>query len=280
MNAFRNELKRLGYVEGRDVTIEARWADYKADQLASLAAELVKLNPAVIFTGTIAAVGACKKATTAIPIVFATAAQPVELGFVESLRRPGGNITGVILHPGMAAKVLEIAREALPRIHRLAILIHEPDPAHKAHIDSFMGAAKQLTFDPIVVRANQVEELGLAFNEILGQKAEALYLPELSFVRAHSRYLIERSIKARLPLLSGFEEITADGGLLSYDSPREENFRRSAVMVDKILRGAKPGDLPVEQPERFQLVVNLKTAKAIGITVPQSILLRAKRVIE
>ncbi len=280
MNAFRAELKRLGYVEGRDFAIEARWADYKTDQLQSLAVDLVKLNPAVIFTGTIAAVAACKKATATIPIVFATANQPVERGFVESLRRPGGNITGVMLHAGIAAKVVEIAREALPRARRFAILVHDSDPAHKEQLQWFKDAATQLNFHPVVVRANQAEELGLAFNEVVSEKADALYLPELSFVRAHSRYLIERSTKARLPLLSGYEEITAEGGLMSYGSPREENFQRSAVMVDKILRGAKPGDLPVEQPERFRLVVNLKTARAIGVSVSQTILLRANRVIE
>jgi ABC-type uncharacterized transport system substrate-binding protein len=280
MNAFRAELKRLGYVEGKDIVIEARWGDHKSDLLTALAEELVAHNPAVIFTGSTAATAACKRATSKIPIVFATAAQPVEQGFVASLRRPGGNITGVMLHPGMAAKILELAREALPQVRRLAILVHDADPAHKAQLDSFVQGARQLNLDPVVVRASQAEELALAFNETVTQKSEALYLPELAFVRAHSRYLIERSLRAKLPLLSGYAEITAAGGLLSYGSPREENFQRSAVLIDKILRGAKPGDLPVEQPERFELVVNLRTAKAIGVTVPQSTLLRANKVIE
>ena len=280
MDAFRAELMRLGHREGPDLSIEARWAEDRTERLATLAEELVALNPAVILTASSAGVAACKKATTVVPIVFATAGSPVEQGFVASLRKPGGNVTGVILHTSMVGKMVEIAREALPRAARFAILVHEPDPVHRLQLDEFVKAARQFTVEPIVVRVNQAEEVALAFNEAVRQKADALYLPAMAFTLSHYRYIAARSLEARLPLLSGYDEITAAGGLLSYGSGRDENFRRAAALVDKILRGANPGDLPVEQPERFELVVNLRTAKAMGIAVSQTTLLRASKVIE
>jgi len=280
MTAFRSELKRLGYAEGRNLRIEARWAENKLERLPGLAMDLVALRPAVILTASSGGIEACRKATSEIPIVFATASSPVEQGFVASLRRPGGNVTGVVLHTGMATKAVEIAREALPRARRFAILVHEPDPVHKLQLAEFIETARRFTLEPIVIRVAQTEELAIAFNEALSQKAELLYLPALAFTLSNYRYVVERSLKAGLPVLSGYEEITAAGGLLSYGTGREENFIRAAALVDKILRGAKAGDLPVEQPERFELIVNMKTAKAMGVTLSQTTLMRANRVIE
>lgn len=277
--AFRAELRKLGHHEGRDIWIESRWAEDRTSRLPSLAAELVALGPVVILTGTSAGVAACKKATATIPIVFATARKPVEQGFVSSLRRPGGNITGVIVHE-MERKLVEVAREALPQARRLAILVHEPDPIHKEMLDAFVGAAGEFKFEPVVVRVRRVEELALAFNEIVRRKPDALVLPTLAFLFSNHRYLIERSLEARLPLLTGFPEAVAAGGLLSYGTSREENYRRAAHMVDKILRGAKPADLAVELPERIQLTVNRKTAKAIGVELSPVTMLRADRIID
>jgi putative ABC transport system substrate-binding protein len=276
---FRTELRMLGQVEGRDVSIEARYAEDKTEKLESLAAELVALGPAVIFTATSAAIAACRKETSTIPIVFATAANPVEQGFVASLQHPGGNVTGILTHL-LSAKMVEIAREALPQAKRLAILVHEIDPAHKAMVDLFVPTARNLKFDPLVVRVARANELGRAFDEMARHKTDALYLAELAFSTSNRRDIVDRSLKARLPLFSTNQETASAGGLLSYGTSREESFRRAAALVDKILRGAKPGDLAVEQPERFELIVNLKTAKAIGVTLSPTTMLRATKVIE
>jgi len=240
----------------------------------------VSHNPAVILTGTSAGIAAFKKATSTIPIVFASGASPVEHGFVSSLRRPGGNITGVLTHPELAAKMVEVAREAMPQAQRLAILVHDSDPAHKWMLELIVQSAQRFKFDSVVVRVARAEEIDRAFKEIVDRKADALYLPPLAFSISHRKQFIDRSLKARLPLLSTHHDTTVAGGLLSYGNWREENFRRAAVLVDKILRGAKPGELPVDQPERIQLIVNLKTAKAIGATISPGTMQRADRLIE
>jgi putative ABC transport system substrate-binding protein len=280
LDAFRAELKTLGHIEGRDILIDARWAEDKTETLASLAAELVALGPAVIITASSAGVAACKKATSTIPIVFATAGNPVEQGFVASLRRPGGNITGIILHTDLNAKMVEVAREALPQAQRLAILVHDSDPAHKSSLDSIVPAAKRFKFELLIVRVGGAGDFDRAFREIAERKTDVLLLATLVLFASHQSQLAERALKARLPLLGSHSRIAEDGGLLGYGTLFEENYRRAAALVDKILRGAKPGDLPVEQPERYQLVVNLKTAKAIGITLAPVTMLRATKVIE
>lgn len=279
MAAFRAELKGLGYEEGREVSFEVRWAENRTDRLAPLAAELVKLEPAVILTGSSAGVAAAKKATSTIPIVFASAASPVEQGFVESLRRPGGNVTGVLIH-GTNAKTVEIAREAFPQARRLAMLVHKPDPFSKLAMDEFVPSAKRLKFEPIVIEVVRAEELAVAFDEVVRRKADALYAPALAFISAHREYLVQRSLEAKLPLLSSYQEFTVAGALLSYGSERNENFRRAAVLVDKILRGANPAELAVEQPQKVELILNLRTAKVIGVKLPQGVLQRADRVIQ
>ena len=279
LDVFRAALKSLGHVEGRDILLETRWGEDRLDRLASLAAELVALGPAVILTGSSAGVAACKRATSTIPIVFATAGDPVEQGFVVSLRRPGGNVTGVAIHV-MDEKMVEVARQAFPAGQRLAMLVYDPDPMGKVTIERFTRAAASLKFEPVVVRVKRTEELGSAFDEVVRNKPDALYLPNLTFMYSHHHYLVERALEAKIPLLSGRYETTEAGGLLSYGFSRDENYRRAATLVDKILRGAKPGELPVEQPDRFELIVNMKTAKAMGVTVSQTTLLRASKVIE
>lgn len=279
-DAFRAGLKDLGRVEGRDIVIEARWANDDIDRLPALAAEVVALKPAVIVTGTSAAVAALQQATSSIPIVFTTAADPIEQGFVASLRRPRGNITGIMVHSRLHEKIVEIAREALPKARRLAVLVHDADLFSKAVLESFISGARRFKFEPMIARVSRAEDFEGLFNKIVDGKADALYVPTLGFIISHHKQLVERSLKARLPLLSTLPDVTAAGGLLSYGTSREENFRRAAVMVDRILRGAKPADLPVEQPERFELVVNRKTAKAIGVSLPPATMQRADKVIE
>jgi putative ABC transport system substrate-binding protein len=279
--AFRAQLKELNYAEGRDLLIETQWGAGKTERLDSTAAEIVARKPEVIVTATSAATAAFKKATASIPIVFASAGNPVEQGFVASLRRPGGNVTGVVVYPSeMAGKIVEVARQAFPAARRLAILVHTPDPAHKFGLDGFLASAPRLGFEPIVVRVARIVDFDRAFSELAARKADAVYLADVSFNFQNHEQLIERALRARLPLLSDFHEITEKGGLLSYGVPRGDNYRRAAVLVDKILHGAKPADLPVEQPERLQLVVNRKTAKAIGVELSAVTLLRADRTIE
>ena len=279
-DTFRAGLRDLGYVEGRDISIDPRWAEGRTDLLASLAAEAVAQNPAVIVTATSAGVLACKNATASIPIVFATAFNPVEQGFVSTLQRPGGNITGVLLYSTMVQKVVEIAREALPAARRLAILIHEADPAHKFELAGFEPAARRFKFEPIVVRITRAEDLDRAFSELAERKADAVISPQLAIFQSNQKRVVALALKAKLPLLSAQDNMIERGGLLSYGTPREENYRRAAALVDKILRGAKPADLPVEQPDRFQLVVNRKTARAIGVTLSPVTILRADRIID
>ena len=277
---FRIEMKRLGYVEGRDIAIETNWAEGKFDRLAALAADVVASDPAVIVTSSSSAVAALKKATAAIPIVFATVLNPVEQGFVASLGRPGGNITGVIIHSGLEAKMAEIIREALPTARRLAFLVHDPDPIAKSHLESIESVAKRLKFELIVVRVVRTEDFERAFKELAAGKADALSVPTSAFLATNRMQIIERARSARLPLFSTWMQTVEDGGLLAYGTRQEENFRRTAALVDKILRGAKPGDLAVEQPEKFEMVVNMKTAKAIGVKLSQTTMLRVTKVIE
>ena len=278
--AFRDELKRLGYIEGRDVSIETNWAEGKMDRLATLAAEMVARNPEVIVTSGSASVVACKNATSSIPIVFATAAIPVEQGFVASLRRPGGNITGVTLHLDVEAKTVEIIRESLPAAKRLGFLVHEPDQFHKLMLDIVEPAASRSRFDLVVVRVARPDDFERAFTELIARKVDALFVPNFAFLVNNRKQVIERARRARLPLFGSHYQWAEDGGVLFYGTRQEENFRRAAALVDKILRGAKPGDLAVEQPERFELIVNMKTAKEIGVKLSPTTMLRATKVIE
>lgn len=280
LDAFRAAIKDLGYVEGRDVVIEARWGNDKIEQWQALALEVVTRKPDVIVTGTSSGVAAFKKATSSIPVVFATAFNPVEQGFVSSLQRPGGNITGVLVYSDLTQKTVEVAREALPAAKRLAILLYDADPAHKIALRAFEASAPRFNFEPLIVRISRVEDLERAFSELSASRAEALLTPQLTFMVSNRNQIIERALRARLPLVSSHNFMAESGALLSYGTLSEENYRRAATMADRILRGAKPGDLPVEQPERFVLIVNRKTAKAIGVTLSPVTVLRADKIID
>jgi putative ABC transport system substrate-binding protein len=270
----------FGYTEGRDFRIEARFAEGDVNRLASLASEVVADKPTVIVTASSSAIMALKKATSAIPIVFATAAHPVEQGFVESLRQPGGNITGVAVHLEVEAKVVEIVRAMLPAAHRLGVLVHDQDPVHKPYLASIEPAARRLNLEPIAVRARRAENFAPALKDLADRKADAVLVPNQALFGTNSKQVVDLALAARLPLFSSLLYMADFGGLASYGTALTENYRRATALVNEILRGAKPSDLPVEQPATFQLVINLKTAKTIGIALSPVILARADRVIE
>lgn len=272
-------MRKLGYKDS-DFSIEAWWAEGRTDKLDALAADAVARKPDVILTASSAAVAAARKATSSIPIVFATASNPVEQGFVASLQRPGGNVTGVVLYADqMTQKVVEITRELFPSMTRLALVVHELDPVSRFEERAFDAAARRLRFEPVVVRMTRMEDFERVFHELATLKAEALVAPQLAFFLTHRKELVDRALKARLPLVAADLRYADIGALMGYGTAVEDNYRRAAVMVDKVLRGAKAGDLPVEQPERFRLVLNAKTARAIGVSLPPVLTIRADKVV-
>jgi putative ABC transport system substrate-binding protein len=279
LEILRAAFMDLGYVEGRNYSLDIRFAENKPERMGALASELVKLQPDVLMTASSAGVAACKKATSSIPIVFVTAGYPVEQGFVSSLHHPGGNITGIMLHD-LTPKMVEAARQTFPHLRRLAMLVHESDQARTPSVEAFTQAVKRFNIEPVIVSVTQTSDLPRVFQELRSRKAEALVLPDLSFHRQHGGELAALAVKARIPLLSTIQETAGSGGLLTYATSLDENIRRAAALVDKILKGAKPGDLPIEQPDRFQLTVNRKTAKLIGVELPAAIILRADKVID
>ena len=277
---FSADLARLGHVEGRDYVIEGRWSNGGVEPLTALARELVALKPAVIITAGSAAISALQKESNTVPIVFASVTDPIALGFVASLARPGGNITGVMLRGELNGKVLELMREILPGTRRVALLAHERDPVTARMFADFTKAATALKFDLVGAPVAKIEDVDQAFSEAVKSKCGAMFVPQFSLFLNHTAMIGALSTKVRLPLFSTWRSFTTGGGFLSYYAPFREIFARCAVLADKILRGASPAELPVEQPDRYALVINMKTAKALGIKVPQSVLIRADKVIE
>ena len=273
---FRSELRELGYIEGQTVRFEFRSDQGRADRLPELAAELVRLKVDVIVPWFTPAARAAKQATREIPIV-ATAGDFIATGLVESLARPGGNITGVSAAVAdLAGKCVELLREVLPSGRRVAALVNAPDPFSKPFLEKIrLGAeAARFTVDPVMIRGS--EEFEAAFLAMLKRRPDAVIVqPSLPIKRA-----AELALKSRMPAASPFRPFAEEGGLMSYYLAEAEAYRRMAALVDKVLKGAKPADLPVEQPTKFELVINLKTAKALGLTIPQSVLLRVDQVIE
>jgi putative ABC transport system substrate-binding protein len=278
--AFRDGLRELGYVEGRNIVIEYRSAEGNPQRLPQLAADLVQLRVDVIVTATTAATQAAQRATTTIPIVFALADNPVGLGFVASVARPGGNITGLTgLMVELTAKRLELIKEALPKVTRVAVL-SSPYPFSPAALKEAEEAGRPLGLQLDAIEVRQPAELDAAFARMTTRKAQAvLVLPHPMFVAQRKR-IAELAAKHRLPAIYHLKEFVEVGGLMSYSPDVAHMSRQAAVYVDRILKGAKPGDLPVEQPTKFELVVNVRTAKALGIPIPESILMRADVVIK
>jgi putative ABC transport system substrate-binding protein len=283
--AFRQGLRDLGYVEGRNVVIEYRDAAGKPERYPALAAELVALKVDVIVTGGgTGAPLAAKQATRTLPIVFAAAADPVGSGLVTSLARPGGNVTGLsVVGPELVGKRLELLTQAVPGVGQVAVLRPRGPLGERTEKEMLTGAevaARGLGVRLQFVEARDPADFDRAFSDMTRARADALtVLPSNMFFREHRR-LVDLAAKNRLPAVYTSREFVDAGGLMSYGANLADLFRRAATYVDKILKGAKPGDLPVEQPTKFELVINLKTAKALGLTIPQSVLARADELIQ
>jgi putative ABC transport system substrate-binding protein len=281
--AFVQRLHELGWSEGRTVSIEYRWAEGRHERAAEIAAEFVRLKVDVIITsgGVLSAV---KQATSTIPIVFAVANDPVGAGFVSSLARPGGNMTGLSLQTtDLAAKRLELLREIAPGIRRLGVLANIGNAAAVPEIDEVQAAARILGLEVVTSEMRQAEDITSAFTAFFTafrSGAEALYVCTDPLILAQRARINTLALAARLPTIYGPREHVEAGGLMSYGASFPDLFRRSADLVDKILRGAKPSDLPVEQPIKFDLIINLTTAKTLGLTVPPTLLALADEVIE
>jgi putative ABC transport system substrate-binding protein len=279
--AFRQGLRERGWVEGSNILIEYRWAEGKFDRLADFAAELVGLKVDLILAQSSIYVEAARKATLTIPIVFALHADPVGSGHVASIRRPGGNITGLaLMQSEFSAKGLEILKQAVPHATRMAVLWHPATPSHGPGMRAVEAAASVLGVRVQSVPVRGPDDFEGAFSAMARERADALLVIAASpFYVAH-RQLADLALRHGLPTMFGARAHAEAGGLLSYAADYPDLMRRSAAYVDKILKGANPADLPVEQATRFEFVVNLKAAKALGITIPQSILVRADAVIQ
>jgi len=277
--AFVQRLRELGWIDGRNVTIDYRSAEGRSERLAEIAAEFVRLNVDVIVTGG-NAVSAVRQATSAIPIVFALAVDPVGSGFVNSLSRPGGNVTGLSLQgPDLAAKRLELLRELAPGRRRLAILVNVGYPAAREELAQVQTAARALGLETAVLEIRRAEDITPAFDGIKG-RADALYVVGDALMTSNVVLITKLALDAGLPAIYSNREFAVSGGLMAYGPSVPALFQRAADDVDKILRGAKPADIPVQQPTKFDLVINLKTGKALGLSMPQTLLATADEVIE
>jgi putative tryptophan/tyrosine transport system substrate-binding protein len=268
--AFVGRLRELGWIENRTIAIEYRWWEGRPERATELAAEFVRLKVEAIATsGT--AVAAVKQATTVIPIVFAAANDPVGAGFVASLARPGGNVTGLsVQSTDLAGKRLELLREVVPRLRRLAVMFNVGYHAAVLEMGEDRAAARTLGIELAPLEIRRAEDIAPAF-EALKAQADALYLVEDALIGANRTRIITLALGARLPTIWNTREFVQAGGLMSYGPNFSDLFRRAAELVDKILRGTKPGDIPVEQPTKFELVINLTPAKALGLTVPPTL---------
>jgi putative ABC transport system substrate-binding protein len=280
ITAFVRRLAELGWVEGRTVTIEYRWAEGNSERFAQIAAEYVRLNVDVIATWGSAPVVAARQATSIIPIVFAASGDPVGTGLVTSLARPGGNATGLSTQQSdIATKRLELLREAVPGLRRLAIMVNVDAPISVLDMREIQAAADTLGLDVVIADLRQAKDIAPAFDAVKG-RADALYVCTEPLVFTNRVRINLLAAAARMPTMHGRREYVEAEGLMSYGTNFLDLFRRAAEYVDKILTGPKPADLPVEQPTKLELVVNLKTARALGIDVPRTILERADEVIE
>ena len=274
-------LRDLGYIEGRDYVVEYRYAEGHYDRFSDLAAELVRLNVDVVVLGTPAAIPAMRKATSTIPIIMSNVSDPVGSGFVSSLARPGGNITGLATsHESTTAKQIELLSEILPKLSRVGVLANPDSPTTVPGLVTARAAARQAAIELWQTDARNADEIDAAFVKFAHEHVEAVVVITDAVFALHRRRIAELAMKGRLPATFAHREYVVDGGTLSYGQDIKYFLRRTAVLVDKIFKGAKPADLPIEQPTRFFLTVNLKTAKAIGLNLPESFLLRADEVIE
>jgi len=282
VDAFREGLRELGWVEGKNIVIEYRFAEGQYDRLPALAAELVRLRVDLIAAGPTPPAMAAKNATRTIPIVMLGAAEPVELGLIESLARPGGNITGLSWSVDLEiiAKGLELLKETVPRVHLVAVLWNPANPAHAIAMRNVKAAAGSLKVPLQLPEAREPNQFAGVFATMAKSRVDALLVVADGTFARHRARLAELAAKHRVPSLHGLREHVEAGDLMSYGPDLIVTRRRAASFVDRILKGAKPADLPVEQPTKFELVINLKTAKALGLTIPPAVLARADQVIE
>jgi putative ABC transport system substrate-binding protein len=277
--AFQQGLRELGYVEGQNIAVEYRWAEGKLDRLPALAAELVRLKVAVIVTWGEAAIRAVKEATDTTPIVVALANDLVAAGHAASLARPGGNITGMIdTWPGLSAKRLELLKEVMPKASRIAVLWNGANPTKALDFRETQVAARVLEVEIQSLEVRSPNEFESAFEAATREGAGALVVLQDALITGHAKRIVDLAAKSHLPAMYGLREFVEAGGLMAYGVNVPDRFRRAATYVDKILQGAKPGDLPVEQAMRLELVINLKTAEALGLTLPPSVLFQADEV--
>jgi putative ABC transport system substrate-binding protein len=280
LEAFRQGLLKLGYVEGQNIAVEVRWAEGKYDRLPGLATELVRLKVDVLVGVGDPAIQAAKEATRTIPIVMAVVHDPIVTGLVASLARPGGNITGLsIMAPELVGKQLELLKEVLPKVSRVALLWNPAEASNAPQLREAEVAARALgvRLQPLEVRAPS--GIDSAFAAMTRERAGAVIVLVDALLNDHRTRIAAFATKSRLPAVHGIREHAEAGGLMAYGASVSAMHRRAATFVDKILKGAKPADLPVEQPTKFELIVNLKTAKALGLTIPQAVLVRADEVI-
>jgi ABC-type uncharacterized transport system substrate-binding protein len=279
--AFRQGLREHGYVEGQNIALEHRDAAARDERLPILAGELVRLNVDVIVTQSNVAALAAKQATQTIPIVMAIAGDPVKAGVVGSLASPGGNVTGLtLMQTDLSRKRLQLLKEAARSIVRVAVIWNPTDPSAADFLQETEVAARSLGLKLHASEARSPNELDTAFKAVADSRPSAFFTLPGGMFTAHLRRIVDFAAKRRLPGVFSSREFVEAGGLLSYAPSLAANWRRAAVFVDKILKGAKPGDLPIEQPTKFELVINLKTAKTLGLTIPQSILVRADELVQ
>ena len=279
---FQQGLRELGWVVGQNIDIEYRFAGGSYERLPELAAELVRLNVDIVVAQPTTAAVAARNATRTIPIVMINVGDPVGLGLVASLARPAGNVTGTSFSVGLETfgKGAELLKEMVPNVRRVAVLSNPTNPAQPIAIKNLKSTAQALGLQILLVEARDPDDFDGVFAEIAKERAEALLVVAESLFLRHPTPLADLALKYRLPSMYGFRENVTAGGLIAYGPSLSHTARRAATFVDKILKGAKPAELPVEQPTKFELVINLRTAKSLGITIPQSLLLRADEVIQ
>ncbi len=280
-DAFLRGMRELGYVEGKNLVIEWRFADGKYERLPELAADLVQLKVDLIVAGGTPAISAAQKSTTTIPIVITGVADPVGSGFVKTLARPGGNITGLSnISTDISPKLLEMLLSMVPKLSRVAVLVNPANPSHAIVLKYVQSAAQKTSTTIMPVEARNAPEIEKAFSAMARGKAGAVIVPRDALFIGQRRPIAELAAKHQLPSISALMELVEAGGLMGYGPSSADSYRRAATYVDKIFKGVKPADLPVEQPTTFELVINRKTAKALGLTIPQSLLIGANKIIE
>jgi len=282
LDGLRQGLRDLGYVDGKNIMLEYRYAEGKQERVPNFVAEFVRLNVDAIVVGSSAGIRAAKQATTTIPIVMVSVVDPVAAGTVDSLARPGRNITGLaILTRELSGKRLELLKEVLPSLRRIGVLWHQESPSSIVGFKEYTSVADALKLQLHSLQVQGPEpDFSIAFQAAITQKIAALITIGSPVLNGHPKQIAELALKNRLPSIYERNRFVEAAGLMSYGSNEREDWRRAAVYVDKILRGAKPADLPIEQPIKFELVINLKTAKQLGLTIPPNVLARADKVIK